>query len=296
MRVAITGTTGRVGAALARQLAAAHEIIALPRRVCDLADSESLKAALEPLDCDVFINPAALTNLEACEDDPRQAMRVNSAAPGKIALWAADHGVRMIHFSTDYVFAGETTVPLTEDMTPGPVSAYGRSKLAGEQAVLAHPGNLVIRISWVFGPEKPSFIDQIFDNALAGLPLAAVADKLSLPTCTTDLAHWVERLLETDTSGILHACNPGKPVSWHGLATAVVREMTDHGMLQSCPEIAELTLADMPMFRARRPRFTVMDTRRLSGILGEALRPWPVALEDHVRSRFTTFRETPPAR
>lgn len=296
MRIAITGTTGRVGAALAKRLGAKHDVVPLPRAVCDLADSTSLKSALDGLDCDVFINPAAITGLEACEDDPRLAMRVNSAAPEKIALWAAERGVRMIHFSTDYVFGGDSMVPLTEELPARPVNAYGRSKLAGENAVLTHPGNLVIRVSWVFGPEKPSFVDQVFDGALAGKPLAAVADKLSLPTCTADLAPWVDRLLETDACGVLHACNPGEAVSWHGLASPVVREMTACGVLDVCPEVGELALADMKTFRARRPRFTVMDTKRLSGILGEPLRPWPEALAEHVRSRCGKLTETPPAR
>jgi dTDP-4-dehydrorhamnose reductase len=284
MRVAISGTTGRVGAALATHLASRHEIIPLPRPACDFSNPESLKAALDALDCEALVNPAALTGLEACEDDPRLAMRLNSAAPGIIALWAADRGIRMIHFSTDYVFGGETTVPLTEEMPARPVNAYGRSKLAGELAVLAHPGNLVLRVSWVFGPQKPSFVDQIFDAALAGVPLAAVADKLSLPTFTTDLARWTDALLDSDAQGILHACNPGPPVSWHGMAEFVVREMTACGLLDQCPDVARLNLAEMPAFRAPRPRFTVMDAGRLSGMTG-GLRPWPEALADHVRAR-----------
>jgi len=283
MRVAITGTTGRLGAALVKRLGARHEVISLPRAVCDLADSASLEGALKDLECEVFINPAAITNLEACEDDPRLAMRVNSAAPGKIAVWAAERGVRMIHFSTDYVFAGDHMIPLSEGSAPRPVNAYGRSKLAGEQAVLTHPGNLVIRTSWIFGPEKPSFVDQIFNEALAGRTLAAIADKLSLPVLTTDLAKWTGSLLETKASGILHACNPGEAVSWHGLATMVVREMKACGLLESCPTINELTLDEMEAFRARRPRFTTMNPQRLAMVLGEPLRTWPEALAEHVR-------------
>ena len=285
MRVAVTGTTGRVGAALSRHLATLHEVIPLPRSVCDLADLQSLDAVLASLDCDVFINPAGLTGLEACEDDPRLAMRVNSAAPGKIALWAAARGVRMIHFSTDYVFGGETTELLSEQAAPNPLSAYGRSKLAGEHAVLAHPGNLVIRVSWVFGPEKPSFMDQIYDAALAGQALAAVDDKFSLPTYTADLVEWVAGMIDSDASGLVHACNPGNPVSWHGLAEAVVREMTACGVIAECPEIVARRLDEMHAFRAVRPRFTVMDTTRLSALLDTALRPWPEAVVEHVRSR-----------
>lgn len=285
MRVAITGTTGRVGKALVSRLSRNHEVISLPRSVCDLADPESLKSCLASLDCDVFLNPAAITSLEACEDDPRLAMRVNSAAPGKIALWAAERGVRMIHFSTDYVFEGETTIKLPEGVPPKPLSAYGRSKLAGEHTVLMHPRTLVIRVSWVFGMEKPAFPDQIFDAALAGKPLAAVADKFSLPTCTTDLAEWVEALLETDAEGVLHACNPGTPVTWHGMAGFIVGEMVKRGLLPRAPEIAERTLADMPSFRAARPRFTAMDTSRLARLLGRPLRPWTEALAEHVALR-----------
>jgi dTDP-4-dehydrorhamnose reductase len=295
MRIAITGTTGRVGAALARRLAARHEVIPLPRALCDLADADSLKKTLAGLECDVFINPAALTSLEACEDDPRLAMRVNSAAPGKIALWAAERGVRMIHFSTDYVFAGETTMPLPEGAPARPVNAYGRSKLAGEQAVLAHPGNLVIRVSWVFGIEKPSFVDQVFDAALTGEPLAAVADKLSLPTSTHDLGEWVEAILQSDASGLLHACNPGPAVSWHGMAEAVVREMHARGVLKELPPVRALKLDEMAAFRAVRPRFTQLDTRRLAELSGRPPRPWPEALAEHVALRCAARQAGPHA-
>lgn len=285
MRVAITGTTGRVGAALAAHLAQHHEVICLPREVCDLADSESLSRTLGGLDCDVFINPAAITGLEACEDDSRLAMRVNSAAPGKIALWAADRGVKMIQFSTDYVFSGETPGLRTEAEMAKPLSVYGRSKLASERAVLTHPGNLVLRVSWVFGPEKFSFVDQVMTTAHAGEPLVAVADKFSLPTLTTDLAGWVADLLNTDASGLLHACNPGEPVSWHGLAMEIVKEMKNCGAIGACPEIETETLAGMPAFRAVRPQFTAMDSERLSSVLGKPLRPWSEALAEYISSR-----------
>lgn len=286
MRVAVTGTTGRVGAALACHLAqAGKEVVPLPRQVCDLADPASLDRCLNGLECDAIINPAGITGLDECEENPRLAMTVNSAAPGKIALWAAERGVRMIHFSTDYVFAGDTTVGLTEGMPARPVNAYGRSKLAGERAVLAQPGHLVIRVSWIFGPEKPSFVDQVFDAAIAGKPLAAIADKLSLPTFTGDLARWVDRILATSAEGILHACNSGDAVSWHGIATFVVGEMCRHGTLASPPVVVPQSLADASFFRATRPRFTAMDNHRLATILGSPPRSWREAMADYVANR-----------
>lgn len=165
MRIAVTGTTGRVGAALERHFSKNHEVVPLPRSVCDLADRESLASALERLECDVILNPAGITSLEACEDHPDLAQRVNADAPAEIAVWAAMRGIRLYHFSTDYVFGGETPGLRSEEEIPSPLSAYGRSKLAGEEAVLAWPGNSVIRVSWVFGPEKASFLDQIFESA-----------------------------------------------------------------------------------------------------------------------------------
>jgi dTDP-4-dehydrorhamnose reductase len=285
MRIAVTGTTGRVGAALANHLAAHHEVVPLPRSACDLADSKSLAAALEKLECDVLLNPAGMTSLEDCEDDPARAMRVNAEAPAEMADWAAERGIPVFHFSTDYVFNSDVPRFFREDDTPEPVSVYGRSKLAGERAVLARPGNCVIRISWVYGPEKPSFVDRIFDDALAGKPLAAIADKFSLPVLTTDLAGWVERMLEQKTTGIIHACHSGDPISWHDLAVAVVQEMVALGLLSKVPSVQRQKLADMTAFRATRPRYSAMATERLTEMLGVPPRNWRDALADYVRQR-----------
>lgn len=291
MRIAVTGTTGRVGAALARYFAEQHEVIALPRAVMDLADESSVARALEALDCEVLLHPAGITSLEICEADPLLAMRVNAKALGQIAKWAATRGVKIFHFSTDYVFHGDQPGLCHEADEAFPVSVYGRSKLAGEHAILENPENCVIRISWVFGPEKASFIDQQFDAALAGRPLAAVADKFSLPVYTADLCQWTGQLFEKNSRGLIHACNSGEPTSWHGLTVAVLEEMLECGVLQSLPEVREQTLAEMAFFKARRPRFTAMDTQRLTGILGEAPRPWREAVADYVRLRVNSLTE-----
>lgn len=285
MRIAVTGTTGRVGAALARRFSGNHEVISLPRSACDLADRQSLASALERLECDVFLNPAGITSLETCEDHPDLAQRVNADAPAEIAAWAATQNVRVYHFSTDYVFGGDTPGLRQEEEIPSPINTYGRSKLAGEAAVLAWPGNGVIRLSWVFGPEQPSFLDQIFESALAGRPLAAVADKFSLPLFTNDLSQWVEPVISQQTTGILHACNSGEPVSWHDMASAVVEEMLTCGVISALPEIKRQSLAEISSFRAARPRFTAMGTRRLAEILGHPPRPWREALTEHIRTR-----------
>lgn len=282
MRIAVTGTTGRVGAALAEHFSAGHEVIPLPRSHFDLANADALARSLGRLECDVLINPAGITSLEICEDEPALAMRVNAEAPGEIARWAATRGVPMIHFSTDYVFDGETPGLRSENDPAAPLSVYGRSKLAGERAVLALAGNCVVRVSWVFGPEKASFVDQIAAAALAGRPLAAVADKFSLPVFTGDLAEWLECLIDRQEEGIFHACNSGEPVSWHGLATAVVEEMAACGRIAEVPPVRPQCLAEMSSFRAMRPQFTAMSCGRLTELLGQAPRPWREALAEYI--------------
>jgi len=282
MRIAVTGTTGRVGAALVKYFSASHKVVSLSRQICDLADPRSLAKALDHLECDVFINPAAVTSLEVCEDAPALAMRVNAEAPEEIAAWASRRGVPLVHFSTDYVFGGESEQLLNETDIPCPVNVYGQSKLAGELAVLSSTQNSVIRVSWVFGPEKPSFIDQIFQSALAGESLTAVADKFSLPLYTLDLADWVRHLIEQKSTGIFHACHSGTPVSWHGIAVAVVEEMATCGAISKVPIVAKKTLSEMTSFRASRPCYTAMSTHRLSEVIGQPPRPWRVALSEYI--------------
>lgn len=285
MRIAVTGTTGRVGAALANHFSAkSHEVIPLPRRLFDLENPSAMAAVLADLDCDLFFNPAGLTALEACEDDPELAHRINSEAPAEIAKWAADRGVKLIHFSTDYVFGGRLPGLRAESDRPNPLNVYGHTKLAGEEFVLAHPTHCVVRVSWVFGPERPSFVDSVFDSALACRPLAGVADKFSLPVFTTDLVQWLEEI-SVHATGIVHACNSGSPVSWHGLATAVVEEMAEAGAISYMPEIVEQSLASMSSFRAERPQFTALATERLAELLGQPPRPWREALAEYIRTR-----------
>ncbi len=281
-RVAVTGTTGRVGAALARYFARDHAVIELPRSRFDLADRDGMARVLAGLNCDVFLNPAGVTGLEACLDDPAMAQRVNADAPAEIAEWAAARGVRLIHFSTDYVLGGREPGLHEETEAAEPLSDYGKSKRAGELAVLAQPGTCVMRVSWVFGPEKPSFVDAVRSKAIAGEPLAAVADKFSLPTFTADLVRWVQTVAASDVCGIAHACNAGEPASWHDLAEAVVDGMVASGELSSRPEIARQTLAEAG-FRAVRPRHTAMATPRLAEMLGSGPRSWREALAEYMK-------------
>ncbi|MCW1923236.1 NAD(P)-dependent oxidoreductase [Luteolibacter arcticus] len=279
MRLAITGTTGRVGRALADRLAAFHEVIELPRSRLDLGE-DGCERVLETLDFDVLLNPAGLTSLEQCEDHPALAQRVNADAPARLAK--ACQGRPVLHFSTDYVFDGATPGLRHEDEPPSPLSVYGKTKAAGEAGVLA-AGGTVFRVSWVFGPEKPAFPDQIVTKALAGQDLAAVADKYSLPCFTPDLCGWVAGWLAAGCpGGIFHACQGGEPVSWHRMALEIVTLLSQKGIAAS--EVKALSMAEMTAFRAPRPRHTAMATDRMAALLGKPPRDWRETLREHVEA------------
>jgi dTDP-4-dehydrorhamnose reductase len=287
MRLAITGTTGRVGRALADRLGRCHEVLELPRQALDLA-SGRVAEQLAARSFDALLNPAGLTGLEDCEDDPELAWRVNAEAPGECARVCAARGVPMLHFSTDYVFDGSVPGWRSEDEPPEPLSVYGKSKREGERRLLA-AGGTVMRVSWVFGPEKAAFPERVLADALAGRDVAAVADKFSRPTFTGDLAGWVAAWLEVGApGGVFHACNGGPATSWHGMAAEILAVLAERGL--AVPALRPLELDRMTAFRAPRPRHSAMATPRLEALLGRTPRDWREALREHVQHQLAATR------
>lgn len=281
MRVAVTGTSGRVGRALADRFAREHEVIELPRSGWDLADGD-IAEKIAALDFDLLLHPAAMTSLEACEEQPALAERVNAVATAGLAAACARAGRGMISFSTDYVLDGATPGLHDEESRVAPLSVYASTKRRGEEAVLAN-GGCVMRVSWVFGPEKAAFPEAIVRKALAGEPLAAVGDKTSLPCFTSDLSEWVLALVERGIPNeVLHACQSGEPTSWHGMAMEVVRWLVETGRLDKVPEVEWQSLDEVAFFRAGRPRHTAMANGRLAERIGRMPRDWREALRAHL--------------
>lgn len=269
---------------MADYLAIEHEIIEMPRALLDLGDPAAAVETLREVAFDVLLNPAGLTGLEECEDNPEEARQANVAGPAALAELCREVGARMIHFSTDYVFDGKAPGLKSEEDLTSPLSIYGMSKHEGELAVLA-AGGTVVRVAWVFGPEKPAFPDQLLADALAGKPLAAVADKFSLPTYTQDLAEWIAALIRrVGTSGLFHACNSGEPVSWHGMAEEIVAFLTERGLLETGVTVRPLSVMDLPSLRAPRPIHTAMATDQLTAVLGVEPRDWREALRHHLKA------------
>src|SRR5262249_15537269 len=166
MRIVILGADGRLGCALKKSYRKNFDVIGLNRAQLDLAKSDQIRDRLASFEFDLLINCAAMTNVDLCESKQAEAFRVNADAPKVLVEICSKKKAKLIHFSTDYVFDGEKREPYTETDPARPISVYGESKHAGEENILAmQDKHLVVRVSWVFGPERPSFIDAMIKRA-----------------------------------------------------------------------------------------------------------------------------------
>jgi dTDP-4-dehydrorhamnose reductase len=284
----LLGSGGRLGAALARGLGKKYRVTGLNHAQLDLGSPEAIQSALEGLEFDALINCAALTNVDYCETHPEEAAQVNAHAVAQIGAICAKKKARMVHISTDYVFDGAKEGLYTEEDPAEPISVYGHSKRLGELLLLEkNPAALSARVSWVFGPDRPSFLDAILRRALESDQVAAVADKYSSPTYTLDLVNWLEPLLDRhrDLCGYLHLCNSGG-CSWKEYGELAIRCAIEHGVPMKTDTVAPLKLESMSNFVAKRPRFTVLSTAKFTRETGIEPRPWQEAVREHVLASF----------
>ncbi|HEX8372377.1 MAG TPA: dTDP-4-dehydrorhamnose reductase [Chthoniobacterales bacterium] len=284
-RVVIIGSAGRLGAALVESYSAKHEVIAMDRHTLDLGYTVRLRNTLASTDFDVVINCAALTNVDYCETHREQSFAINSDAVGFIAEECAKKSARLIHISTDYVLSGEQTTPYEETISPQPISVYGESKRGGEKAALAvSEDNLVVRVSWVFGPHRPSFVDGMLRRAATEPTISAVFDKFSAPSYTLDLAEMLEPYLsEISAGGILHLCNSGW-CSWQEYAQHALDVAHECGLPLQARTVDPIPLESLTAFVAKRPRHTLLSTARYTRETGKVPRPWQDAVAEYVRN------------
>lgn len=252
-RVAITGAGGQLGRQLVDTFErAGHEVRGLTHGELDItsaADADGLRA-WRP---EVVVNSAAWTDVDGCARDPERAMRVNGEAAGLVAEVAASVGAVVIQVSTNEVFDGSADRPYRPDDDPSPINAYGRSKLAGERAVVAAtPGHLIVRTAWLFGPGGDNFVTKILDAARrmrdAGEPLRLVEDEIGNPTWTPDLAAVIAGLIDAGRRGIVHAAG-SPPVSRLGWARLAL-EAADVDVRIEAVSLSSFERASTPPFRA----------------------------------------------
>ncbi len=282
-RIVIVGSGGRLGAALQRIYSGVYEVTGFNRHDLNLNSNEEIESKLSGLTFDVLINCAALTNVDHCENHGKEALQVNAHAVRAMAEVCAKKHARCIHFSTDYVFDGKAHKPYLETDAALPISIYGESKRIGEIRLLeVSENNLAVRVSWVFGPDRPSFVDQILKKATTSDQVQAVGDKFSAPTFTLDVAaHLNPFLREIPHGGILHLSNTGE-CSWQQYGQFALDCAVAAGLPMKATTVGAQKLAELKAFIARRPVYTVLSTELLTKLTGRPPRSWQEAVEDYV--------------
>jgi dTDP-4-dehydrorhamnose reductase len=263
-----------VGCARGRGLAViGHDLDTL-----DIRDADAVRQLVAETRPSVLINCAAYTAVDDCETDEDAALAVNGIAVGHLAAACTAAGVRLIHISTDYVFGGRGSRPYREDDSTAPISAYGRTKLEGERRAASAPDHLVVRTSWLYGHGGHNFVEAIRRQIDAGKPrLRVVDDQLGSPTFCDDLSEALLDLIAVPATGIVHAANAGQ-VSWHGFAVEISR------ILGSDTVIEPVTTDAFPR-PAPRPAYSVLDTSRLTELIGRPLPPWQDAVARYLRGK-----------
>lgn len=274
MRVLVTGARGQLGSEVVRVLQSAGlEALAPGRDRLDFLQGATIDATIEALRPDWIVNCAAYTAVDRAESEADIAFAVNRDAAGRLAAAAAGAGARLLHVSTDFVFNGRQQRPYCEDDTPEPLSVYGRSKLAGEQAVAAALADaLILRTAWVYGVHGHNFVKTMLRLAMAGKPLRVVADQTGSPTWAADIADAILRLIRTDARGLFHFAGAGL-TTWHGFAQAILDEAAglDYPLLTRTVE--PIPTSAYPT-AAVRPAWSVLDTGKLEGLLSITIPAW----------------------
>ncbi len=275
---------------MVRHLSETHEVLAWGRAELDLAEPDSIRKALAESSFDVLVNCAALTAVDYCETHREEAVRLNAEAVEIMAAECARAEARLVQISTDYVFDGEKDTPYHEKDEARPLSVYGESKRLGEVAALAGSSrNLVVRVSWVYGPDRPAFPDMILRRALENDQVEAIADKVSTPASTLELAPGIEALISAEARGIVHLCDGGS-CTWQEYGQAVLDAARAAGLPLKAETVGAITLSELTAFVAKRPRYTAMTTDRFTQWTGLTPRAWAMPLAEFVREHLISSR------
>jgi dTDP-4-dehydrorhamnose reductase len=276
VRALIFGGTGMLGRALVREARGrGWPVLALSHQQADITLPATVGHWLRSFTPQVVLNCAALTAVDACQGERERALAVNGEAVGVLAAAAARAGARLVQVSSDYVFDGRAAAPYREEDPTGPLSVYGESKLLGEQRALEHPGSLVVRTSWVFGPGGGNFVATLVRLMREGkTPLRVVDDQHGAPTYAPYLATALCNLVAAGAEGLVHYRNR-EAVTWYGLAREVAWRWAPE------IEVQPVTTAQMPR-PAPRPAFSVLDVARFESLLGRRVEAWQCGVTDYL--------------
>lgn len=281
--ILIIGKIGQVGWELRRTAAALGKVVSVDYPEIDLTEGTSIRKWVQQTAPEVIINAAAYTQVDKAEGDFERCNQINGIAPGILAEEAKQRDALLVHYSTDYIFDGTSKTPYTEEAASNPLGAYGKSKLAGDQAVQAAGGrHLIFRLCWVYGARGQNFMLTIMRLAKEREKLRIVQDQVGCPTWSRMIAETTALALkqamagkERDRyTGVYHLASAGQ-TSWHGFAEAIVRLMPEAG--RKCAVVEPITTAEYPL-PAKRPAYSVLDCAKLQRVFGLQLPDWQESL------------------
>ncbi|MCA9039298.1 MAG: dTDP-4-dehydrorhamnose reductase [Planctomycetaceae bacterium] len=283
MRILILGANGQLGTACS-QVLTGHELVQWTRADLDLVQLPDIETTLAEADPELIVNCAAYNLVDKAEQEPGRAYVVNALGPRRVAFFCQTHDIPFVHVSTDYVFGMEIdrSIPFSEEDKPGPLSAYGMSKLAGEYFVRNEcDRHFVIRTCGLFGPTrlegKGNFVETMLELAADQKALTVVNDQHCTPTYAFHLAEAIGKLIETENYGLYHATNHGA-TTWYDFALEIFKRM------QIEIEVKPITSAQFAR-PAKRPGYSLLDCGKLTSVLGASLPDWQQGLQEYLDLR-----------
>lgn len=294
--ILLIGGTGQVGRALSHVLPALGPVVVVDRSRLDLCDSQAVRGLIASTQPRIIINAAAYTAVDRAESEPGLAMAINATAPGVMAEECRRIGALLVHYSTDYVFDGSKPEPYLESDPANPLNVYGRSKLAGERAILdSGAAHFIFRTSWVYAAQGHNFLNTIIRLAAEKPELRIVDDQVGAPTWAGDLARMTVAALAASSgtsnlpgSGIYHMTAAGS-VTWFEFARAILDEASIYRG-GAMPELLAIKTADYPT-PAQRPANSRLDHSRLTAGFGIRPGEWRTSLRLCLRERFQSGRQ-----
>lgn len=276
MKILILGHKGMLGYDLMSRFALGHEVVGMDVDKIDITSAEDCRNAVAEKGPDCVINAAAYTNVDGCESDKEKSYAVNAIGVRNIAEACESRNIKMVHFSTDYVFDGMKKTPYVEEDVCNPINHYGRTKCDGEVFLQSAAKNyLLVRTSWLYGINGKNFVKTVIEKGEQEKKLDVVDDQIGSPTFTYDLAGAVRLLMETGQTGIFHVTNRGH-CSWYHFALKILEAsgMTD--------VVVRPIKSDQLTRPAMRPFYSVLSNQKLHDVTRRTMRPWQLAVKDYI--------------
>jgi len=295
VKILLLGHKGMLGSDLLSKLSEEHEVAGMDKEEINIVSAGECKKAVEESNPDIVINAAAYTNVDGCETAREECFAVNAEAIKNIAEACRSKKIRIIHFSTDYVFDGTAREPYKEEAPCNPINVYGESKLTGESYLQSISDNyLLIRTSWLYGFKGKNFVQAILEKAKAKeyiddtmaeakavaegpSTISVVDDQVGSPTYTKDLASAVALLIEKNARGIFHVTNRGS-CSWHQFAVRILKEAGYDNI-----NVTPMKSVDLKR-PAMRPAYSILSNQKFIKVTGKTLQPWQLALQEYLKN------------